>query len=234
MPINDLTKMQQKIYQYILDHKETVKDFSLRHLAEELDVAPASVLRTINRLGYQHYYEFCQQLNQEVAEDRLDDVTYQAQSYFAQAPEYETQMQQFLNLVFADTIFIFFGVGTSGDLASYGARQFVNHGREAFVISDPFYPVQLGKNSLKNHLLIVLSASGETAQTLDQVVNFYDHNAKIVSITNNPTNSLAELSDLNFSYEIPERIVGQGVNLTSQVPVVYLLERLAQVVHQCQ
>lgn len=227
-----LTATQKKIYRYIKVHKEQVKDYSLRHLAAKLGVAPASVLRTINRLGYQHYYEFCQQLQQEVADQGLvDDITYQAHDYFSNIENYDQKIQQFKKLFDPATIFVFLGVGTSGDLASYGARQFVNNGREAYVIADPFYPIQLGHAPLSNHVVMILSVSGETEQMLEQAMSFHDQKATLVSITNDGHNSLAALADLNFSYHINSRIIGQSVNLTSQVPVVYLLERLAQVVH---
>ncbi|UQS84184.1 MurR/RpiR family transcriptional regulator [Bombilactobacillus thymidiniphilus] len=229
-----LTPTQNVIYQYIMDHKSVVKDYSLRQLAAKLKVAPASVVRTVKKLGYRHYYELCAQLDQEVqGQVRVDDITYQASTFFRQQfkQQYEQSIKQFQKMILPTTNFIFFGVGTSGDLAGYGARQFVNNGQIAFAMNDPFNPTQLGRNSYRNYVVMILSVSGETEQTIDQAVNFQDQGAQVVSITNTSSNTLAGLSDINFSYSITPRIIGNSINLTSQLPVVYLLERLAQATH---
>ncbi|RHW50307.1 hypothetical protein DS834_06550 [Lactobacillus bombicola] len=226
-----LTVTQLKIYNYIVANKQKVKGITLRELANTLQVAPASVVRTLNALGYGHYYDLQNAIKAEDKRNQVvDDITYQAQYYFSQdvLPNYEQKITKFKRIAQKTKEFIFFGIGTSGDLCDYGARQFVNNGRSAFAIGDPYYPVNLCRDSYQEKTVIVLSVSGEGQPTVDQVNSFRQLGAMIVSITNEADNTIAHLSDLNFTYHLEYKIIGQTINLTTQIPVVYLLERLSR------
>lgn len=224
------TPIEWKIYQFILANKNKIPNFSLRQLALKLNVAPASVVRTIKKMGYSHYKDLCKKIIKDTKmADISDDITYQARYYFNQPlmDIYSEKIKLFRKLTINCDDFIFFGVGTSGDLAAYGARQFSNNGKNAFVIKDPFFPVQQGKD-YSRRAIMVLSVSGETEQTISQIISFMGNSAKVISITNNSDNTIANLSDLNFSYFLESKIVGRKLNLTSQIPVVYILERLSR------
>ncbi|BDR57765.1 MurR/RpiR family transcriptional regulator [Xylocopilactobacillus apicola] len=225
------TPTELKIYQFILSKPDKVVNYSLRQLALKLKVSPASVVRTVKDMGYAHYEDLCEQLKNS-AEDLpvTDDITYQARWYFQQSLSriYDKKIDQFKKIAKDCLDFVFFGIGTSGYLAEYGARQFVNNGQSAFVISDSSYPIQLGKKDFPKRALIVLSVSGETDHVIKRVINFKAKGVKIISITNNSDNTLAQLSDINFDYMLEPKIIGYTINLTSQIPVVYILERLSR------
>ncbi|MDF7638321.1 MurR/RpiR family transcriptional regulator [Lactobacillus sp. ESL0791] len=226
-----LTATQLRIYNYIVANKDKVKDITLRNLAGILQVSPASVVRTLKTLGYKHYFDLQNEIKIELKRNKVvDDITYQAQYYFDQdfLIDYDQKIASFKKIADQTKDFIFFGIGTSGDLCDYGARQFVNNGRNAFAIDDPYYPIILSRDSYQNKTVIVLSVSGEGQPTIEQVKNFRKQGAQIVSITNEEDNTIAKLSDLNFSYHLEYKIIGQTINLTTQIPVVYLLERLSR------
>ena len=226
-----LTATQLQIYNYIVANKRKVKDITLRELAGILSVSPASVVRTLKALGYKHYYDLQNEIKEELNRNKVvDDITYQAQYYFSQdfLTDYDQKIADFKKIASKTKDFIFFGIGSSGDLCEYGARQFVNNGRNAFAIGDPYYPVELSQDLFYGKTVIVLSVSGEGQPTIDQVKKFRQLGATIVSITNNEDNTIAHLSDLNFAYHLEFKIIGQTINLTTQVPVVYLLERLSR------
>lgn len=228
---NKLTATQLQIYNYIVANKKQVKEITLRELAGILHVSPASVVRTLSALGYKHYYDLQNEIKEELSRNTvIDDITYQAQYYFSQSflADYDQKIERFKEIAKKTKDFIFFGIGTSGDLCDYGARQFVNNGRNAFSIGDPYYPIELSRDSYKNKTVIVLSVSGEGQPTIDQVKNFRKQGAVIISITNNEDNTIANLSNLNFAYHLEFKVIGQTINLTTQVPVVYLLERLSR------
>ncbi|BDR57996.1 MurR/RpiR family transcriptional regulator [Xylocopilactobacillus apicola] len=227
----EFTRTEWKIYQYILTHQKQVISYSLRQLALKLKVAPASVVRTMKKMGFEHYDDLCLQIRKEnQLDDVVDDVTYQAKYYFNQPmiSKYDQQIKDFKEIAAHSTDYLFFGIGSSSDLASYGARQFANNGQNAFVIHDPFYPIQRSNGSCKGKTLIVLSVSGETPQVIEPMTSFQSKGAKVVSITNSSNNTIANLSDLNFCYLLESKIVNSTLNLTTQIPVVYLLERLSR------
>ncbi|AXX65448.1 MurR/RpiR family transcriptional regulator [Bombilactobacillus bombi] len=225
------TPTEWKTYQFILANKEKITTFSLRQLALKLNVSPASVVRTIKKMGYEHYQDLSDKIKSELNIQLVDDITFQANYYFQQKAlidSYLPKIKKFKQLTKKCKDFIFYGIGTSHYLAAYGARQFVNNGKSAFVINDPFYPIDRLENIYHNKAVIVLSVSGETTPTVEQVVHFRTHGATIISITNNADNSIANLSDINFCYLLESKVVGEEHNLTSQIPVVYILERLSR------
>ncbi|SUI62967.1 D-arabinose 5-phosphate isomerase [Serratia marcescens] len=122
--------------------------------------------------------------------------------------------------------FIFVGISTSGALGKYGARFFSNVGKFSTHIDDPYYPVN--SDMYKNAVAIMLSVSGETEEILRLASQFSLHHCKIISITNNETSSLARLADFNLSYHVPQHLIGGHHNITTQIPVLYIIETIGK------
>ena len=76
--------------------------------------------------------------------------------------------------------------------------------------------------------VIALSESGETQQTLKLAERFKRHKCKIFSITNGSACTLAKMSDYNLVYFVPKCLVQNEYNITTQVPVIYLLETIGR------
>ncbi len=71
-------------------------------------------------------------------------------------------------------------------------------------------------------VLIAISQSGESADVLQSVKAAKQMGARILSIVNNPTSSLARISDLSLSIECgPEVGVAATKSLTSQLSLIY-------------
>ena len=66
------------------------------------------------------------------------------------------------------------------------------------------------------------------SEVIRMINEFKQHNCKILSITNKNSCTLAKISDLNLSYFIEEQKVGGDLNVTTQVPVLFLIETLAR------
>ena len=118
------------------------------------------------------------------------------------------------------------GISTSGALGKYGARFFSNVGKFSTHIDDPYYPVN--SDMYKNAVAIMLSVSGETEEILRLASQFSLHHCKIISITNNETSSLARLADFNLSYHVPQHLIGGHHNITTQIPVLYIIETIGK------
>ena len=80
----------------------------------------------------------------------------------------------------------------------------------------------------KNALAIVLSVSGETAEILRFASQFSLHRCKVLSITSHDTSSLAKLADFNLSWHVPQTRIAGVYDITTQVPVIYILETLGR------
>ncbi|MDE7278757.1 MAG: SIS domain-containing protein, partial [Oscillospiraceae bacterium] len=92
-------------------------------------------------------------------------------------------------------------------------------------IEDPYYPIE---SDIDSTAVIALSVSGETPEIIKLAERFKLHNCKIISITNKSSCTLAKISDYNISYYVTENMVDNEYNITTQVPVVYLIETLGK------
>jgi glutamine---fructose-6-phosphate transaminase (isomerizing) len=71
-------------------------------------------------------------------------------------------------------------------------------------------------------VLIAISQSGESADVLQSVKDAKQTGARILSIVNNPTSSLARISDLSLSIECgPEVGVAATKSFTAQLSLIY-------------
>ena len=94
-------------------------------------------------------------------------------------------------------------------------------------IEDLYFPV--GKE-FENTVVIALSVSGETPETINLAEKLKFHGCKLVSITNKSDCSLAKMSDYNIPYYVTESSIDNECNITTQVLVIYLLETLGKMI----
>lgn len=119
---------------------------------------------------------------------------------------------------------MFYGIGSSATLGKYGARYFSDVGKYAQYIDDPFYPIP--KNYNDNCVLIALSVSGESREVIEEIRQYKEMGTKIVSITNTDNCTIARMADLAIAYYMPLVKLDREYNITTQVPLVLILETL--------
>jgi DNA-binding MurR/RpiR family transcriptional regulator len=124
---------------------------------------------------------------------------------------------------------IFIGIGSSGILAEYGARYFSSLGKFSMYIKDPHFPIH--SKFRYNSVTIALSVSGENHFTVTHLNQLKQEGSKIISITNNKLSTIAKISDINIPYYVTEEFFGEA-NITTQVPVVYILESMAREIYK--
>ncbi|MGX7163258.1 MurR/RpiR family transcriptional regulator [Enterococcus massiliensis] len=231
-----LNDLEIVVYNYINANLSKIKDLTIRELADSCHVSTSTILRTLNKLGYDGYAEFKYvQKKQIIAQanqsfDSFYDANVQVDTFLKKVnnDSYRRVLEPAIQLIVDARHVAFSGIGTSGLLGAYGSRYFSNVGINAYSIADPFAPVP--PRGLENTLAIILSVSGETTEMIEQTTDFKRYGAKVLSITNNEKSTIAKLSDHNISYYMPD--VGSPnekyLNLTTQVPVVALIEILAQ------
>lgn len=220
------------VYSYVMEHKEEVKYMTIRELAEAVHVSTSTVIRFCKKTGCDGYSEFKLKLKQFLKEDQaqkqfkdsgIDELMYFFHTITS--TEYEEQINKIVWHIKEAKHLIFIGIGTSGILGKYGARYFSNIGKYSQYIEDPYYPINA---DLDATVVIALSESGETQQVVQMAERFKRHNAKIFSITNGKECTLAKLSDYHLSYFAGRHLVHNEYNITTQVPVIYLLETIGR------
>lgn len=206
----------------------------IRELSDQTHVSTSSILRFCRKLNCDGFSEFKVKLKlflDRNEQENLKSTKYYLSEFLERTMKgnFESHIQKMAELVLQTDKIIFVGTGSSGILAEYGARYFSSLGKFSSYIKDPFYPIN--SKELKNSTSIILSVSGETDFTLNLANQLKMEGSNIVSITNNKNCQLAKISDINIAYYVTEVFLGDS-NITSQMPVMYILEESAHIIQQ--
>jgi DNA-binding MurR/RpiR family transcriptional regulator len=240
--LKNFTPTEILIYNYLIAHPDEILELSIRQLASTIHVSSASIIRCVKKMGYDSFYEFKFDLKQQKLTSQTEKL---ATNYdieiidlshdFFKRPllqQYSHELTAFKKLMLNTNNILFFGIGTSGILAQYGARQFSNLGINSIYNIDPFYPLPKEGQDDTKRVAIMLSVSGETPEVVNRAISLKGKHFHIISITNNNYSTLAKISKINFSYNVKPESIKNNLNITTQVPVIFILESLARNIGQ--
>ena len=229
--IASLNNLEMMVYQYVIKNRDKVMYMTIRELADAAGVSTTTVLRFCRKLNCEGYSEFRIRFKLYLEQNEPQQNHTSASeiiSFFKSVnnDEFDKLIDDAVDIILASERIIFVGAGTSGALAKYGARFFSNVGKFSNHIDDPYFPVT--NDMAKNALAIVLSVSGETEEILRFAGQFSLHRCKVLSITSHEQSRLAKLADFNLSWHISPIRIGGVYDITTQIPVIYILETLGR------
>ncbi|WP_058973689.1 MurR/RpiR family transcriptional regulator [Type-D symbiont of Plautia stali] len=229
--LSSLNDLEMQVYHFIIKHRESVSYMTIRELAAQAAVSTTTVLRFCRKMHCEGWSEFrirFRLAQEQAAPELMPSGVGEMLSFFKSIhnDEFEQQIAQAAQMIMQAEHIFFIGAGTSGSLGKYAARYFSNIGKFSHHIDDPYYPVS--NSAYENALAIILSVSGETEEILRFASQFSLNHCKIISITNHESCSLAKMADFNLSYHMPQMKLGDRLNITTQVPVIYILETLGR------
>ena len=236
--LKSLNDLEFDIYKYVQANMAKIDKMKIRELANELHCSTTTILRFCRKLDCNGYSEFKLKLKMMADGRKLvtqpESEECEVFQYFQNMnPKLDAEIREAANLVYQANRIMLMGMGTSGIMAKFGARYLTNMGKLVHYIDDPFYPVP--DDFYKDFLIIVISTSGETKEMIDKVHKFKTLNALTIAITNSATSTLAKLSDFSLSYYVPIEKRTDNISVhdvTTQVPVVYLIEKLGKEVYK--
>ncbi len=232
--LQSLNDLEMLVYSYIMEHKEEVQYMTIRELSQAVHVSTSTVVRFCKKAGCDGYSEFRVQFKMFLKEEKesrkkltSDDNIDEVMNFFhtVTSTEYEERISRAVQVIQDAGQLIFIGIGTSGILGKYGARYFSNLGKYSQYIEDPYYPVRA---DLEDTVVIALSESGETQEIVKLAGRFKEHHCRLVSITNGSGCTLAKMADCPLAYYVSERKIKEEYNITTQVPVLYLIETMGR------
>ncbi|NUU67255.1 MurR/RpiR family transcriptional regulator [Enterobacteriaceae bacterium BIT-l23] len=229
--IASLNNLEMTVYHFVIKNRDKVMYMTIRELAEAAGVSTTTVLRFCRKLNCDGYSEFRIRyklwLEQNTPQQDIFAVG-EITRYFnsINTAEFDALLDRAAEIILASERIIFVGVGTSGAMAKYGARYFSNMGKFSNHIDDPYFPIT--SDMARNALAIVLSVSGETEEILRFASQFSLHHCKVLSVTSHDGSRLAKLADFNISWHIPQTRLDGGYDITTQIPVIYILESLGR------
>lgn len=233
--MDTFTELDLSVYDCIVKNRDRISKMPIKELAAMAHVSTATILRFCRKCGVDGYSEFKLKYREHLEGKRdalKDDSTTELQSFINQArsEDFRESIEAAFQYLKKSRCTIFIGVGSSGMLGKYGARYFSNVGRFSLFIDDPWLPVL--QDLAEDTVTIALSESGMTSQTVVIASQLQERGSKLISITNNANSVLAKMADCNISYHVAEALVNER-NVTTQIPVIYILEVLAKKLYNC-
>lgn len=229
--VKSFNQLEMDVYNYVVQNEDKVIHMKVRELADAVHVSTTTVLRFCKKAGCEGYSEFRLKLKQEMADQektRLDMDIEVLNDFFnrTQARAFQENMKAAVDILKKSASIIFVGVGSSAIMGQYGARYFNNVGWLSFAIGDPFTPVLRGKN--ENTVVVALSVSGETEQTILLAEQLKRRGCPLIAITNKSNCTIAKMGDCTINYYLPVYRSHRDFDLTSQIAVVFILEALGR------
>ncbi|AYG01828.1 MurR/RpiR family transcriptional regulator [Lactococcus allomyrinae] len=228
-----LTYTERIIYSYLRDNVDKIPYLHVRDVASEAHAGTSSVMRLVHKMGYNSYTEFKEYVTKK---KQLEEVEPSASTQFSLDifPEnFEQRLGELAHRIIESDNIIFTGVGSSGLICDYAARRLAGVGINTFSFSDVTYPITSKLRNTTNTLVIALSISGETNEVIEVLNSLRPNKDVYIScITPKLSSTIAELSDFVLNYRVTERRINTHYDLTSQLPTVYLAERLTDLVYE--
>ncbi|SFQ22412.1 MurR/RpiR family transcriptional regulator [Salibacterium halotolerans] len=232
--IASLNELETSLYQYIMKNMEKTAYMRIRELAEATHVSTTTILRFCRKNGCEGFSEFKVKLKMHL-ENRestvVKDSRHAVSEFFERtlAGNMDDNIQKAADIIQPADHVLFIGIGSSGILAEYGARYFSSLGTFSVYIKDPYYPIHT--HVLERSVIIALSVSGENRYTTTHIHQLKEKGSTVIAITNTKHSTIASMADLTIPYYVTEE-AHQGSNITTQIPVIYLLETIAREVYK--
>lgn len=231
--ITRFNDLEVSLYNYIILNSDKVIYMRIRDLADETHVSTTSILRFCKKLNCEGFSEFKVKLKLYLEENPIVNIKSSQHSlseFIERASNFnfQTIIVEAARLIAESKNVLFIGIGSSGILAEFGARYFSSMGKFSLFIKDPHFPIET--DYLHKSTAILLSVSGETLSTINHMKKLKQEGSKIISITNNKLNTIAKMSDINIPYFVSEERM-KSSNITTSLPVVYIVESLAREVY---
>lgn len=229
------TVLDNEIARFIDNNLEKVAYMRVRELAEATHVSPATIVRFTQKMGFGGFPEMRLMLKHELnlRKEILGQENVRRRLLAEEVfPDNFDQKIALLVEKLKDAEFIHcLGLGASGIMAEYAARQLSTLGYRSFASTSVYFPYLAPKKEKwagRHEVCLLFSVSGETLEVVQTAKLIANSDIYAVSITNKETNTLAKYADLDIHYNSSYDRVYYNVDLSSQLPVVYLIETVVK------
>ncbi|RUO74869.1 MurR/RpiR family transcriptional regulator [Pseudidiomarina sediminum] len=214
---DDMSLIERKLADFILDNTHLLRDYSSQQLADAIGVSQSSVVKFSQKLGYRGYPDLKFAVNEAVVSasnqqrhspahpsqkrslavtfSELRDASYAVMQGVADLNETE-QLQQALGLLIeADTIQVA-GFGKSAIVAKDFVLRLMQMGKVTLNSTDPALQIQMATALGEGNVLFAITEGGQNSDILKIVRQAKSKGARVISLTrfgNNPTSVLADV-----------------------------------------
>ncbi|WP_337441775.1 MurR/RpiR family transcriptional regulator [Paenibacillus faecalis] len=241
--LNGLTKAEQKVAQYILDHASDIIYHSVTELAEKADVGETTVLRLCRKLKFQGFQDFKLSLAQDLVKplDHLhEEVTEEDNAMALNEKIIATHirtLEQTRELAVSEQLgkaidalhqarsIYFFGVGSSGLTAVQAAHSFSRIGKHSSAKTDTHFQAMEAALMTKEDVAVGLSISGSTKDMIENLTLAKKTGATIIAITSNARSPITKVADIVLLMIARENPL-QGSSLSAKISQLAVIDIL--------
>lgn len=233
-----LTNSEQKVAKYVLENLEKVIYFSVTDLAFEVGVGETTVLRFCRKIGLKGYQEFKLKIAQNLPEethsgnssghnnliDRIANNTIETIKNTSSMVREET-LEEAINMLNEAKSINFFGVGTSGVTAMDAKTRFLRFGKRIEALVDPHLQAMTASTLSKDDVVIGLSISGSTRDTIESIEIAKKNGAKVIAITYYSRSPITQFADIVLPGGAKESPL-EGGSLTAKISQLFIVDLL--------
>lgn len=238
-----LSEKEKKIADYILNNPENIIHSTINDVAEDLNVADATVFRFCKRIGFKGFQamkitlaaeiiEPIQQIHEEISESDDERIVmekvFQSNIHTLKSTLNlidETAIEQAVDLLLNAGRVDFYGTGGSAVIAMDAYHKFIRTGIKVFTFMDSHFQIMSASQLTKHDVAVVISHSGTNKDTMNILKTAKKNGAKIIGITGYPKSPLAQNSDVVL-YTSAEETEYRSEALSSRIAQLSLIDAL--------
>lgn len=218
---NQLTSMEKRIAEYVLEDPERIKNLNTYDVAKNCKVSQATIVRFAKKMGFSGFPEFKLTLSQDIgnrkAESHINIMheelkpsdTFEIigkkvanENIRAVNNTYEitdfNELEKAVQAINKARKIMLVGVGFSGIVAKDFYFKLMELGKVASFENDSHMQLSYISTMNENDILFVISHSGKTLELFNLVKVAKNRGIKIITLTNVANNPIRELGDIKL------------------------------------
>lgn len=241
--IPTLSKSEQQVARYIIDHPEEVITLSVAALAEAAEVSDPTVVRACRSLGFTGYQDLkvtltqsivtpLQSVHEEIApNDSMQTIITKIFNSTIHTLNYThdtlvpADLQKAADMLASARRIYIFGLGASGPIASDLQHKLLRLGFDASVYVDAHLQAIATAYVGKDDIIVAISHSGSSRIVMSNLRHAHKNGAKIIGITSigrSPLSKLADVCLFTASLETKYRILA----LSSRIAELTIIDSI--------
>lgn len=240
---DSLSPKERQLASYILRHAEDVVNLRIDELKIRAGVSTSTVIRLSKALGFAGYKELCRNLYTDLHTEtisRFEDIhpgdepeTVIRNIALSSVSAIENtlsinsaeQLNEAVNLLCRVQRVDFYGVGTSGLVASDAAFKFIRLGKTSYSSAEAHNQILYAMTLKEGDAAMLLSYSGETGDILNLAREIKATGATVITLTRYGKNSLAEMADIRLYASSRETLKRSGA-MSSRIAQLVMTDTL--------
>ncbi|MCI1880574.1 MAG: MurR/RpiR family transcriptional regulator [Sporolactobacillus sp.] len=242
--LNNLSKSEKKVGQFVLDHLVETVNHNTSELAQMIGVSPATIVRFCRSVGlagfsdlqvklYAESTNIDQSLYTDIAPNESvahisDKLAFRFKQSIAQTEEIldSACVDRFADLIDAKRTVYVYGLGASRIAAEDLAQKFSRIGKHMIHLLDHHLLASILINAGPDVLFVAVSNSGETKEVINLVKIAQQQNLTTIGILQKGNSRLGKLVDLAIAHGGGEGVLLRSAATTSLVSQLFIIDIL--------